>query len=153
MLRIRPSVEGVEAGVSKGDRRQIVAEKTVDGKRARNSAAYRTRWNGNESGCTALAFRMQEIEPISRHTYVIGRLPIIGIFVDREQSADNSDLTTRRRDVARRAFVTHGVPVSPRKGREKKGEGEKKEGSKNGQSAERRRSSRLLLIRANWMPS
>lgn len=126
MLRIRPSVEGVEAGVSKGNRRQIVAEKTVDGKRARNSAAYRTRWNGNESGCTALAFRMQEIEPISRHTYVIGRLPIIGIFVDREQSADNSDLTTRRRDVARRAFVTHGVPVSPRKGREKKGEGGKK---------------------------
>lgn len=126
MLRIRPPIEGVEAGVSKGDRRQIVAEKTVDGKRARNSAAYRTRWNGNESGCTALAFRMQEIEPISRHTYVIGRLPIIGIFVDREQSADNSDLTTRRRDVARRAFVTHGVPVSPRKGREKRGRGKKR---------------------------
>lgn len=128
MLRIRPPVEGVEAGVSKGDRRQIVAERTVDGKRARNSAAYRTRWNGNESGCTALAFRMQEIEPISRHTYVIGRLPIIGIFVDREQSADNSDLTTRRRDVARRAFVTHGVRYTgfteERKG--KKGGGGKK---------------------------
>lgn len=137
------------------ERRQIVGEKTVDGKRARNSAAYRTRWHGNEAACTG-PFRMQEIEPISRHTYVIGRLPITGIFVDREQSADNSDLTTRRRDVVRARLwrVTHGIPVWPKKGRKKGGEkrGEKKE-AKWTACTERRRSSRLLLIRANWMPS
>lgn len=75
---------------------------------------------------------MQEIEPISRHTYVIGRLPITGIFVDREQSADNSDLTTRRRDVVRAHLwrVTHGIPVWPKKGRKKGGEKRGKEGSK-----------------------
>lgn len=63
----------------------------------------------------------------------MGRLPIIGIFVDREQSADNSDLTTRRRDLYVCGAVCNAVCTyrfdRGKKGK-KKGGGRKKEGSK-----------------------